>query len=56
MKDDKDVVFAKVESGVCVAPVSVKVTLAQPPKIFSPTNAYDGFSSSPEPYEVSFHD
>ncbi|KAI6183102.1 hypothetical protein M3Y97_00452000 [Aphelenchoides bicaudatus] len=54
VKDDKDVVFAKVESGVCMAPVSVKFTLAQPPKIFSPANQYDGLSS-PEPYEPQLH-
>lgn len=47
-------VFARVTSGICQAPVSVKVTLAQPPKIFSPTTQqYDGLSS-PEPYEVNF--
>jgi hypothetical protein len=50
VKDEKDVVFARVESGFCM-PVTVKVTLAQPPKIFSPTQQYDGLSS-PEPYEV----
>lgn len=50
VKDDADIVFTRVESGLCQAPISVRVTLAQPPKIMSPTQ-YDGLSS-PEPYEV----
>ncbi|KAI6181584.1 hypothetical protein M3Y98_00844600 [Aphelenchoides besseyi] len=58
VKDEKEVTYAAIESGVYVAPVSVQMTLTQPPQLFSPTHqlyADDGGISSPEPYEPQLH-
>ncbi|KAI6197977.1 hypothetical protein M3Y94_01289500 [Aphelenchoides besseyi] len=58
VKDEKEVTYAAIESGVYVAPVSVQVTLTQPPQLFSPTHQFyadDGGISSPEPYEPQLH-